>query len=88
LRQTKPPTGMERIAVSARTRRRSSSDKPCAHRALTSAACADMLGAVRFMVMLISVPDGAPHPTDGACCIIAPSSRGLRTTYGDAGYFD
>jgi hypothetical protein len=47
-----------------------------------------MLGAVRFMVMLISVPDGARHLTDGACCIIAPSSRGLRTTYGDAGYFD
>jgi len=40
---------MDRIVVSARTRRRSSSDKPCAHRALSNATWADTPGGVRLL---------------------------------------
>ena len=51
LRQTNAPRGMERSVVSATTRRRSSSDKPWAQCAFSSAAWADALGVVRLMVM-------------------------------------
>src|SRR5439155_23522210 len=69
LRQTKPPTDIERIVVSAKTRRRSSSDKPCAHRELRSATWADTLGAARFMVMRFMLACGGPRLRDGSLMV-------------------